>query len=86
MPIHAFSPTDAGDLIRRARKCLRKGLMTHRELVLFDCLVWLVRKPGAGEAIASYSTLRRLAHVSRETIAKGLRRLGQLGLASAVRP
>ena len=81
----SLSAADAGELIRRGRKMLRKGLLTHRELVLLDCLVWSARKPGAGEAVASYSTLQRLARLSRETIAKGLRRLGQLGLVKTVK-
>jgi hypothetical protein len=81
----SLSAADAGELIRRARKLLRKGLLTHRELVLLDVLLWSARKPGAGEAVASYSTLQRLAHLGRETIAKGLRRLGQLGLVQTVK-
>jgi hypothetical protein len=81
----SLSADDAGDLIRKARKFLRKGLLTHRELALFDCMLWSTRKPGTDTAVASYTTLQRLAHISRETIAKGLRRLGQLGLMEKIK-
>ena len=81
----SLSAADAGELIRRGRKMLRRGLLSHRHLVLLDCLLWSARKPGAGEAVASYSTLQRLAHLSRETIARGLRRLGQLGLMQTIK-
>ncbi len=80
-----LSAADAGELIRRGRKLLRKGLLTHREMVLLDCMLWSARKPGAAEAVVSYATLQRLAHISRETIAKGLRRLGQLGLVQTIK-
>jgi hypothetical protein len=84
-PPGTLSAADAGELIRRARKMLRRGLLTHRELVLVDTLIWSCRKPGRSEAIVSYTTLQRLAHVSRETIARGLRRLGQLGLMQTIK-
>ena len=80
-----LTPTDAGELIRRARKMLRRGLLTHREMVLLDCLLWSCRRPGSTDAIVSYTSLQRLAHVSRETIAKALRRLGQLGLVQTIK-
>ena len=81
----SYTPSDAGELTRRARKLLRRGLMTHRQFALLDAMLWCCRKTGAGEAVASYTTLRRLAHVSRETIAGGLRRLAQLGLIQIIK-
>jgi hypothetical protein len=81
----ALSAGDAGELIRRARKLFRKGFLTHREAVLFDVLLWLVRKPGQDHAEASYSDLQRLGRVSRGTIAQGLRRFGQLGLLQTIK-
>ena len=80
-----MSPSDAGELIRRARKCFRRGLLTHRQIWLLDTLLWCCRRPGAGEAVASYTTLQRLARVSRETIAGGVRRLAQLGLLQIIK-
>src|ERR1700710_3322721 len=81
----ALSAADAGELIRRARKLLRRGLLTHRELVLFDTFIWSARKPGSDHAIVSYTELQRLARVSRETIAKGIKRFGQLRLMQTVK-
>jgi hypothetical protein len=80
-----LSPQDAGDLASRARRALRRGLLTHRELVLFECLLWQCRRHGQDAACVSYNRLCDLAHVSRGVVAAGLRRLGQLGLVAVIK-
>jgi hypothetical protein len=66
----ALSAADAGELIRRARKLLRRGLLTHRELVLFDTFIWSARH---GDVLYNEVTIRetdagirgqKLAHIS----------------------
>lgn len=78
--VPSISPAQASTIAARGRKLLRKGLLTHRQAILLDCLLWSVRKPGAGACSASYSALQRLAHVSRECVSEGIRRLASLGL------
>lgn len=80
-----FTPDAAGELARRARKLLRRGLITHRDFVLLDCLLWSCRKLGTAETAVSYTTLQRLVHMSRESVAGGLRRLGRLGLVQKIK-
>jgi len=80
-----LSPTQAGALARRARRLLRRGLLTHRQLALLDCLLWSCRRPDTGAVVVSYTRLQRLARVARATVAAGLRRLEELGLLSRVK-
>jgi len=75
-----LSPTQAGAIARRARRLLRRGLITHRQLALLDCLLWSCRRPDTGAIVVSYTALQRLARVARATVAAGLRRLEELGL------
>ena len=85
MPGQRLSPAQAGAIAKRARKLLRRGLLTHRQLALLDCLLWSCRRPDTGTIVVSYSALQRLARVARATVAAGLRRLEELGLLSRVR-
>ena len=85
MPGHRLSPTQAGAIAKRARKLLRRGLITHRQLALLDCLLWSCRRPDTGAIVVSYSALQRLAHIARATVAAGLRRLEELGLLSRIK-
>jgi hypothetical protein len=85
MPGQRLSPAQAGAIAKRARKLLRRGLLTHRQHALLDCLLWSCRRPDTGAVVVSYSALQRLARVARATVAAGLRRLEELGLLSRVR-
>ena len=80
-----ISPAEAGKIASRARKLLRRGLLTHHQLALLDCLLWSCRRPGAGVVVASLTALQRLAHMSRETVSNGVRRLAELGLLGIVK-
>ena len=80
-----ISPAEAGKIASRARKLLRRGLLTHHQFALLDCLLWACRRPGAGAVVASYTALCRLAHMSRETVSNGVRRLAELGLLAIVK-
>jgi hypothetical protein len=75
---------DAIHVIRRARKLLRRGRLTHRQFALLDCLTWCCRAPG-GSIVVSYAALSRLTHMARATIAAGLDALQRLGLLSRIR-
>ncbi len=80
-----LTPADAGAIAKRGRKLLRRGLITHRQLALLDCLLWSCRNPVTGAIVVSYTALQRLAHMARETIADGLRRLEALGVLSRIK-
>jgi hypothetical protein len=80
-----MTPSNAGALVRRARKLLRAGKLTHSQYVLLDCLVWSCRQPGSDRLSVSYTRLQQLAHQARDTVCRGLRRLGELGLLDRVR-
>lgn len=64
---------------------LRAKLITHRQLVLVDALLWSCRGKGRGEASASYSALQRLTRMARSTIAEGLRVLQRLRVLTIVK-
>lgn len=80
-----MNPTQAGALVRRARTMLRAGDITHHQFALLDCMVWSCRAPGSDRLCASYSKLQRLAHMARDTIARGISRLESLGLIRRVK-
>lgn len=77
-----MTPEDAARLAKHGRKLLRRGQITHREWSMFDCMLWSCRAPGKATARVSYTRLSSLAHVARETIAKGLRKLINLKVLS----
>lgn len=81
----SISPHQAGAIATRGRKLLRRGLLTHRQAVLLDCLLWSCRRPGQGAVAVSLTVLSRLGHMSRETVVAGLRRLAALGLLRIVK-
>jgi hypothetical protein len=84
-PARRLTPAECSAIAKRGRKLLRRGLLTHRQIVLLDCLLWSCRSPATGAMVVSYTALQRLAHMARETIAKGLRRLEDLGLLSRIK-
>lgn len=80
-----MSPRDAIAIAKRARKLLRAGRITHRELVLVDTLLWCCRSPTTGGIVVSYTALQRLCRMGRATIAKGLRVLERLRVLTRIR-
>jgi len=85
IPGPRLTSAEAGAIAKRARKLLRKGRLTAKEFVILDTLLWSCRRHGEAAATVSYSALQKLAHVARDTIAKGLRKLAQLGLLQAIK-
>jgi len=82
---HRLTPTEAGEIAKRGRKLLRAGKITHRDLVILDCLLWSCRNPVTGAIVVSYTALCRLAHVSREAVASALRRLQAFGVLTRIK-
>jgi hypothetical protein len=80
-----MQPKDAVAIAKRARKLLRAGKITHRQLSIVDALLWCCRSPTSGGIVISYSGLMRLCHVARATIAEALRVLERLGVLSKIR-
>lgn len=80
-----LSATDAGMVASRARKLLAKGMLTHRQYALLDCLLWNCRAPGKATTRVSYSILQERAHQARSTVAAGLEVLLKLGLIQRTR-
>jgi hypothetical protein len=84
IPSPALTPADAGALAKRARKLLRAGLLTAKQYVLLDILLWSCRGHN-GQATVSYTRLQRLTRQSRETIVGGIRKLIALGLIGKIK-
>jgi hypothetical protein len=80
-----MSPALSIRLVKRARKLLRVGKLTHREFIVLDALVWCCRNPSSGRITVSYTALARLAHCARSTVARALSTLEGLGLLHRVR-
>lgn len=74
------TPIQAGAVMKRARILLRAGALTPHQFTILDCMVWSCRAPGQSLFSVSYSKLQRLAHVSRDTVWRGIARLEALGL------
>src|SRR3954469_21555506 len=72
-------------IAKRARKLLRKGMLTHHQAVVLDCLLWACRNPATVPILVSYSALQRLCHCARATIAAALDALQRVGLLSRVK-
>jgi hypothetical protein len=81
----ALSGPQAGAIATRARKLLRRRLLTPHQHALLDAVLWTARRPGSATLIASLSVLARLAGQARSTVTEGVRRLEELGLLVRVR-
>src|SRR5215831_17261511 len=84
-PARRLTPADAGAIATRARKLLRRGLLTHHQHILLDTLLWSCRSPSTGAIVVSYSALQRLANMARATVSGGLRALERLHLLTTIR-
>jgi hypothetical protein len=80
-----MSPALSIPIIKRARKLLRCGKLTHCEFAVLDALVWCCRSPTSGTITVSYITLARLACCARSTIARAVSTLERLRLITRVR-
>jgi hypothetical protein len=80
-----MTPTQAGALMRRARKLLRTGIITAKQFALLDCLVFSCRPTGADRCAVSFTRLAKLAHMARDTVRLGLASLERSGLLSRVK-
>ncbi len=72
-------------IIKRARKLLRCGKISHREFAVIDALLWCCRSPTSGRIVVSYSALARLCHCARSTIATAIAKLQALGVLSRIK-
>jgi hypothetical protein len=79
------SPALSIAIIKRARKLLRCGKLTHRDFAIIDALVWCCRSPTSGRISISYAALARLCHCARSTVALAVSKLEALGILSRVR-
>ena len=84
-PFQKLTPADAAAIAKRGRKLLRAGRITHRDLVILDCLLWSCRNPVTGAIVVSYTALCQLAHVGREAVAGALQRLQGLGVLTRIK-
>lgn len=80
-----FTPKQAGAVMRRARKLLRAGEITHHQFALLDCLTWTCRPTGSDRTAVSYTRLQQLAGMARETVRNALRRFEDLGLLRRIK-
>lgn len=85
LPARRLTPSETAAIAKRGRKLLRRGELTHRELVLLDCFLWSCRRPETGAIVVSYTALQRLAHQARETVARGVQTLERVGLLSRIK-
>ncbi len=72
-------------IIKRARKLLRAGKLTHRDFAVADALLWCCRSPTSGRITVSMAALARLCHCARSTIAAAITRLEGLRILSRIR-
>lgn len=77
-----MTPSQAGALMRRARKLLRAGRLTAKQFVLFDAIVWSCRAPMADRLSVSFTRMAKLARQARATAICGVSVFERLGLLS----
>jgi hypothetical protein len=82
---YVLSGPQAGQIAARARRLLRRHLLTPHQYALLDTVLWAARRPGSATLVASLKVLARLAGQARSTVAEGIRRLEELGLLQRVR-
>jgi hypothetical protein len=80
-----MTPSQAGALMRRARKLLRAGHLTAKQFVLFDTLIWSCRSPMADRLSVSFTRMAKLARQARATAICGIAVFERLGLLSRVK-
>ena len=83
--MHRLTPAEAGAIATRGRKLLRLRLMTRRDLVLLDALLWTCRTAGQATARVSYGQIQAATRMARATVAAALTALERLGLVQRQR-
>ena len=80
MHVNMLTAEQAEAIADYARLLLSTGLLTHRQYVLLDAMLWELREPGQAMVVANLKTLAETAALSRSTAAESLRRLEELGV------
>lgn len=80
-----MTPSQAGALMRRARKLLRAGHLTAKQFVLFDTLIWSCRAPASDRLSVSFTRMAKLARQARATALYGIAVFERLGLLSRIK-
>ncbi len=75
-----FQEPEAATIAYRARKLLKSGQITHHQFCVLDALLYGERRKNDAKVIIAYSRIQRIAHVCRDTVAKAIARLQEVGL------
>ena len=67
----SFAPLPSPILIiKRARKLLRCGKLSHTAYGVLDTLLWSCRPKSGSSAVVSYNALARLTHLAKITVCR----------------
>lgn len=75
-----MNPEQVGAVMRFAGRALEVGTMTAKAHALLHAMIFRCRAPGCALLSASYPKLMKMAHSARDTVAKCLAQLEQLGV------
>jgi hypothetical protein len=80
-----MSPTQAAYISKRARDAVRAGLLTAKQFIVLETLLWDIRDRGSDSATATYGWLQRLTNACRQTIADAIAAFERLGLVRRIK-
>ena len=75
-----MSPQQASRVAAHGRRLLTAKLLTPHAYAVLDAMLWRLRRPGRGDTSAPYSTIARLAGVSRDAAVEAVHKLVRLGV------
>ena len=75
-----MSPQQASRVAAHGRRLLTAKLLTPHAYAVLDAMLWRLRRPGRWDTSAPYSTIARLAGVSRDAAVEAVHKLVRLGV------
>lgn len=75
-----MSPKEAARIAAHARRLLTARILTGKDYVVLDTMLWRLRTPGRWDLQAAYTDIARMANCCREIVVGAVHKFEQIGI------
>lgn len=75
-----MTPKEAARIAAHARRLLTARILTGKDYVVLDTMLWRLRTPGRWDLQAAYTDIARLANCCREIVVAAVHKFEQIGI------
>ena len=80
-----MSPSQAAHISKRARNATCAGLLTAKQFIVLEALLWDIRCRGSDRVSTTYDWLQKRAHACRQSVADAITAFERLGLLRRIK-